>query len=290
MRGVILTVVLGVATQGAVCAARADSQAPGESFRITVSAPEKVQAGNVVQLSIHFTNTSDHDMNGTASYCGNVLLGYDYHVRRLDGATAGPLKAHWPGICVGTARGVGMLRPGQSGGGVADLEEIFDLTLGKYSVSVSCNVHDASGHKIGEIESNTITFTIVPAPFSIEITTPSADVKAGSPVPLDIRMTNTSNGDVAFEAPPEGGAVDTHFWYSCFKEGVGSVSKSGTEIPSARTLTLKPSQAHEQKADLASACDLSQPGIYRIQVLRPDPGDPKQGTVYSNEITLNVRP
>jgi len=54
--------------------------------------------------------------------------------------------------------------------------------------------------------------------------------------------------------------------------------------------TLKPGEVRDDQVAITSACDLSQPGKYRIQVSRLDPNDPQHRPVTSNKITVKVKP
>ena len=55
-------------------------------------------------------------------------------------------------------------------------------------------------------------------------------------------------------------------------------------------ITLEPGKSHDEVVPVSSACDLSRPGEYQIQLSRVDPDDPNRHMVKSNTITVTVKP
>jgi len=62
------------------------------------------------------------------------------------------------------------------------------------------------------------------------------------------------------------------------------------ELDNPPLIILKPGESRNEQVAISSACDLSQPGQYRIRVLRYDPAGPKQGVIRSKEIAVTVKP
>lgn len=292
MRAFAFLLILTISSGGKGEPARARAQADLEPFTIVIAAERaEVPLGQPVELSVELKNTSASDMNGTSSYNRGILIGYHYHVRRIDGGATRQLQAHYPTPLVGSDI-TGTLKPGESGGGKSDLSELFDLTAGKYSVQLSRDVRDASGHPTGGVvKSNTITITIVPPPFTITISTPGAEVEAGSPVPLDIRLANNSDEELKFGAPPAPPGLDRHFAFWCRWDQKKEVARPLLLTQDFQPfIALKPGETYDERVSLGSACDLTQPGEYRVKVSRYDPRGASNGAVTSNEITLTVKP
>jgi len=130
-------------------------------------------------------------------------------------------------------------------------------------------------------------------PFLIEISTPSTVAKAGSEVPLKIRLTNTSDHEMIIGYKWNHGPLNPGYDYNCYDAGGKSVSKNYSMMGSLGDHpinSLKPDKTKEEVIPIDQACDLRQPGTYTIQLSRSDPSDPKHGTVKSNKITLIIIP
>lgn len=131
-------------------------------------------------------------------------------------------------------------------------------------------------------------------PFSIEISAPTAPVKAGSDVYLKVRLINTSNREVVLgDEVTQWMGADPRYGYQCHDSGGKAVNRSYPVVGSLGdhpVATLKPGEKYEHSVRVSSACDLTRPGKYRIQLSRSDPSDSKRVIVRSNEITVTVKP
>jgi hypothetical protein len=292
MKAFTLVSILGLAALVISAAPPTTSQPVKEPCTIRISAPVEVALGMSVAVTIRLTNTSGSDLNASMSYERGLDMAYGYDIRRIDGGMSTQMQPHFPAARVSSdiAR---TLKPGESGQAGTDLGEIFHLSPGKYSVQLSREVSDASGHPMGVVKSNTIAVTIVPPPFTIEISTPSAEVKAGSPIPLNVRLANTSTGEIPSVPVITPGAVDPSYSYLCNNSTgrpVGDQLLGGRNVEGHPVITLRPGQKHDEVVSLSSACDLRQAGQYRIRLARADASDPKHRFFYSNEITVTVKP
>ncbi len=291
MKALMLVFVFGAAALVSGEPAQAKPPTEKTPCSIEIEAPNPIPPGSAVPISVQLTNTSDQDINASSVYEMGMDISYGYDVRRTNGHESAAIHPEFPAVAA-TSDIAGTLRPGESVHRSTTIGLIFHLAPGTYTVQLSRDVRDALGNRLGvSVKSNTITITIVPPPFSIEISTPKTEVKAGTPVPLDIRMTNISKSQLAFGAPPEEAGIDSHFMYACRKDGAKDVSWKGNLSQDAAPLfSLKPGEARDQRVDIASACDLRQPGTYQIWVWRYDPQGPQYGSVKSNEIGLTVKP
>jgi hypothetical protein len=137
--------------------------------------------------------------------------------------------------------------------------------------------------------------TTAHAPFSITISTESAEVKAGSGVHLKIQMTNTSDHDVNCSGSPSNG-LDRAYRYDVRDEDGKPAAKIARKHPeigesfSFWPCSIKPGQTASAAGGLITVLyDLTRPGRYTIQVSRPiSDQDPKSGVVYSNKIIVTV--
>ena len=128
-------------------------------------------------------------------------------------------------------------------------------------------------------------------PFAIEITAPSR-VKAGSDVLIAVRLINTLTQTVNLGTESfVQGQLDARFEYECRDKAGKSVSRA---YPNAGSMgdrpliILKPGESHKEEVNITTACDLSKPGQYLIQVSRSLPDD--QRVIKSNRVTVVVTP
>jgi hypothetical protein len=129
------------------------------------------------------------------------------------------------------------------------------------------------------------------APFSITIRAPRASVTAGSPINISVRLTNTSDRNIE-----EGGnfmlmgGLDGSYRYDCYDENHRSVNKSYPFIGNlGERPMLKPGASYETSFQISTACDLTRPGSYTIQLSRDYVADSGQRVaVRSNRIIITV--
>lgn len=130
--------------------------------------------------------------------------------------------------------------------------------------------------------------------FAIDINSPTPTVKAGAQVRLTVRLTNTHDRKINLGTESfVHGEVDARFQYDCRDAAGRSVSRNYPNLGSMGDrpmIILKPGESHKEEINLLTACDLSKPGQYQIQLSRALPEDPQQQMVKSNKITVNVSP
>ena len=140
------------------------------------------------------------------------------------------------------------------------------------------------------------------APFSIGISTPTATVRAGSEVIVNIVLTNTSNRelniditkaqepgeiDFALDVRDAKGNAAPHTTWGRRLQGDGSslpppMESSSLEVP------LKRGKSTRSRIIVNRLYDVSQPGKYTIQVGRSDPYT--AAIALSNTLTVTVIP
>jgi len=134
------------------------------------------------------------------------------------------------------------------------------------------------------------------APFSITISTDKPTVKAGSDVYVEIRMTNTSNHSVDCTHQSQD-FLDRSFEYEVRDGSRKLIPKLERNVPlesdgvSGSPRSIKPGETCEAFGGYVShPYDMSRPGEYTIQVSRRISGNPRDGVVKSNRITITVTP
>lgn len=131
-------------------------------------------------------------------------------------------------------------------------------------------------------------------PFTITITVPETEIKAGAEIELKVLMTNTSRHDVPERAiVVANGWGDLSYKYDCNDASGKSVARevSMDGLVSIGSIpALKSGKSRETSVLLNSVCDVSQPGKYEIQLSRTEPSDPDHRIVKSNKIILTVAP
>jgi hypothetical protein len=277
------------------------SKAPGpgggqtakQPFEIEISATaETVDSGSGPAIIVLLKNTSDQplDCSGNISDLTGQYANFGIDVRDEHGNAAAKRVYPHPELAEGSPILNCTIAPGGSWTLSQTVDRIYDFTRpGKYVIQVSRPI-SFTDPKAGVVKSNVITVTIVPPPFTIQISTPNPEVKAGTPIPLSVRLTNTSSAVLLFGGPPTA-TVDSHYAYACYNGAGGDVRRYSPVAPEDHpAIKLKPEEVLDQQVPISSACDLSQPGEYRIQLFRNDPRGPKQGFVRSNEITVTVKP
>jgi len=150
-----------------VCGIAAASSAgfgqPGEApFTLTISTDKPtVVAGSQVIIKITQTNTSDQAIGCASADSNGFQIAFRHEVLDEDGKSVKiPGEHHefrdfsWRGPC--------NLAPGESTSRDSQITALYDLTKpGKYTVQVSSQA--SSDEKDGEVKSNTITITVLPA-------------------------------------------------------------------------------------------------------------------------------
>lgn len=131
-------------------------------------------------------------------------------------------------------------------------------------------------------------------PFSITVSVPKTEIKAGSSVELMVLLKNTSDYDINTSSTYYTG-VDNGYQYDVRTER-GAVVRpkkqriKGPLLLSGRMSTLKPGESHESTTMISDEFDMTKPGKYVIQLSRPISGNPHDGVVKSNKITVTVTP
>ena len=294
----ILLFVFGAGSFGIFPGQTARMKPGAQPLSIKISGPaSEVPVGDPVNVKIRLTNTSSHDVNGSSTYNdGGVDLSYQYDVHRDSGEPMRPIYKR-DGRPETSSTMLRTLKPGESVEGGTDIGGLYDLGPGKYTIQLSRRV--SLNPQEGVVKSNTIKLTVIPPippPFTIEISTPTPEVKAGSAVSLRVKLTNTSTRELVLGVSPPTRAVNTNYMHWCFGEmgSTGSIKNVANSYPVGPgddpLITLKPGEVRDEQEAITSACDLSQPGRYRIQLIRPVPNDPYHHSVKSNEITIRVKP
>jgi hypothetical protein len=289
------------------------AHSPRASFSLSITAKEhKVQAGSGVRVKLIMKNTSAREINlDFEPYKGF----FDCYFQVFDqaGLPVPPTKySHYACLEAGflpwsttCCPGIS-LAPGQSVEPELHLTRLFDLTRpGKYSI-LAAQV-DMETHSI--VKSNTVSITVIgpappPAPFSLAISVKEHTVKAGSEVPMQIVLTNTSADQIAIRGgePPDAGKRDGYI--------LDVRNAAGEFVPNTAYLNfqpfkaylflpgeanffdrsfhgLKPGETLTNEVILDKLFDLSQPGKYTIQARRAD--ENSKAVAKSNIIKVTVK-
>jgi hypothetical protein len=106
-------------------------------------------------------------------------------------------------------------------------------------------------------------------PFSIVLTPVSSEVRAGVEVFVKVRVTNTSQRDIMGGGAFNANGLDMGFRYECRDAAGRLVEKEILLVGSIHDPPiLKPGESRDEEPPISRACDLSQPGIYEIQLSR----------------------
>jgi hypothetical protein len=214
---------------------------------------------------------------------------YGHEVRDVAGQVVRP-RPHKQERWTRASARIRTLKPGESTEDITRLSEDYDLPPGTYVIQLSRKV--SSDANAGVVKSNTVTVRIVPERFSIEIGAANPAVKAGSPISLTVRITNASDREMMVHWSPNG-SPDPGYIYLCYNSAGRTFVRDHATMGSMGDqpiTSLKPGKTHEEVVPISSACDLSQPGEYLIQLSRIDPDDPNRHVVKSNTITVTVMP
>lgn len=114
----------------------------------------------------------------------------------------------------------------------------------------------------------TLSAQTTPAPLVTTIEAPKSCVKSGSPIELNITLTNTSDHDVSYRVVATG-------WWSGW-EGISVHDSTGRLLPEKGSphggsvffakLSLGAAKSIHSKVDVAKEYDLNKPGRYTIEV------------------------
>jgi len=150
---------------------------------IVIRAPQNIKVGSTVKLDITMTNVSNRVVEGHFESAIRGELNYDIEVRDSKGKSApetcymkavdGLDRGTCPDFILRTHKGIGedSLKPGEAIKGSADLNELFDLQPGTYTIQASWfekrpnyRASKKPGHPTGVVvaESNVVTVTIIP--------------------------------------------------------------------------------------------------------------------------------
>jgi hypothetical protein len=238
-----------------------------------------------VLVKVRLTNTSSHDIPAPGTFLAQGLdTSFQYDCRDARG---NPVRREF--AIFGSAHGVAPLKPGESRDEAAPLSVTCDFSRpGRYEIQVSRNV--SSDPAEGVVKSNKVTVMVSPPPFSIHISLPKAGVKAGSAVPLNIRLTNTSSHEIALGGVIQPMTIDPRYGYFCYDSKGMAVTKGPPGAGGIPIAMLEPGVSLDEVVPISSACDLSHPGVYRIGLIRSDPTDPNHAGISSNDVTVTVLP
>jgi hypothetical protein len=129
-------------------------------------------------------------------------------------------------------------------------------------------------------------------PFSITISAQKTDNKAGAPIAITVRLTDTSKQEINASSSWESG-TDRGYEYD-IRDSSGHLyerkTHTGPVSDSSKIQTLKPGESMEESTLVSEEFDLSRPGEYVVQLSRRIHGDPGDDGVKSNSITITVLP
>jgi hypothetical protein len=128
-------------------------------------------------------------------------------------------------------------------------------------------------------------------PFSITISGPTEEVRAGKSVEIKIRLTNTSNHELNLPIFHASG-MNISYNYDV-RDNSGSLvekkNKGQRSMGSSTQRVVEPGESVEDASIISRVFDIDRPGQYVIQVSRTISGDAKD-VVKSNSITIKVIP
>ena len=133
---------------------------------------------------------------------------------------------------------------------------------------------------------------------SISIEALSAEVKAGSPAYLRIRLLNNGFEEIDSNGPSQNGA-DSIYIYDCRddagkpanKASYGLFTDAGDHPAFKPEEGVRTGESYEESVPINGACNLAAPGKYTVQISRSFHNeDGKDEVVKSNIITITVLP
>ncbi|HLM83011.1 MAG TPA: hypothetical protein VK302_20610 [Terriglobales bacterium] len=155
-------------------------QDSNEPFSITISAPQSVKIGSVAKMSIIVRNVSKRSiLFGICSDATRVRLNFDFDVHGPDGRPASEtpymkdkrIEGHY---------GTVDLKPGGTFRVSEDIEKLFDLTPGAYTIQLSRGENDCVLHPPGRLADLELRKPVVTGLPQLEpsLPTPRAIVKS----------------------------------------------------------------------------------------------------------------
>jgi len=161
MRTFVLRFALVTCLAGVTGALQQASSADQQVALIDVTAIKPVVSiGSPVELRIRLTNTSDHDINASASYDRDLNISYQYSVRTEEGSDLQP-RAPTKGRAINGTSKIRNLRPGESAEDMTNISNEYEFTSpGKYVVQLSRVIAWDTGNQT--VKSNEITITVTP--------------------------------------------------------------------------------------------------------------------------------
>jgi len=127
-------------------------------------------------------------------------------------------------------------------------------------------------------------------PFSIAVSARNTSFKAGEPIAIRVRLTNTSEHELNASASWERG-VDMDYEYD-IRDGSGDLyerkERTGSISDTTKIRSLKPGESVEDGTLVSEAYDMSRPGQYVVQLSRRINGNPGDDVVKSNTIIITV--
>lgn len=156
MRTALIFAIVGsIACSGL---ARASTQS-GPPFKVVIMAPtKKIFAGAPLELKVRLTNTSNQDINASASYFRGLDASYKYEVRDSAGAPVAPIPQETARPPVGQGR-IRTLSPGQSVDEVIVITSGYRLAPGTYTIQLSRPVSASPNSPV--VQSNKVNITVV---------------------------------------------------------------------------------------------------------------------------------
>jgi hypothetical protein len=126
-------------------------------FALSISSEPVFALGSAVEVRIRLTNTSAHEIHGSAMNVDGFAISYNYDVRDQSGNKLEQKPFD-------QSRRIGgptfTLKPGQTQGDSTNLSEYYDISPGKYTVQLSKPVSDEPRAEV--VKSNKISVTVTP--------------------------------------------------------------------------------------------------------------------------------
>jgi hypothetical protein len=135
-------------------------------------------------------------------------------------------------------------------------------------------------------------------PFATAISASNQTVRSGEEIRVHVVLTNASDHTIVAERVPGSDRAEAHYDIS-IKDRHGSIvplTEAGRATKAHRgdgsfiKMWIKPGEKMEENTILNNQFDLTNPGTYEIQLMRPASFDPKDGSCSSNKITITVIP
>lgn len=173
MKSSSLKVLLLIIVVGSLVSLTVGGKSAKPYFSVTISAPQAVKVGSAAILNIAVTNTSSTTTPFSSGYGEDQgEFGCDFSVLTAEGkpapetrymkAVEGKDQGPGPQLVISTRSLSTRLAPGESMKFRADLNKLFDLEPGKYTVQLSRFESAWEGRPEAVVKSNTITITVTP--------------------------------------------------------------------------------------------------------------------------------